>query len=90
VQFGLKDLGELPSLKEFDEIRRMAIADEPGPEPLLATVAAEAVVELPPMELPPMELPSESASDAALPEPPAEVEIESTEPAAEDPSTNGA
>ena len=27
VQFGLKDLSELPSLKEFEEIRRMAIAD---------------------------------------------------------------
>ena len=31
VQFGLKDLSELPSLKEFEEIRRMAFADsEPG------------------------------------------------------------
>jgi segregation and condensation protein B len=29
VQFGLKDLGELPSLKEFEEIRRMAFNDEP-------------------------------------------------------------
>src|SRR6202011_3468047 len=27
VQFGLKDLTELPSLKEFEEIRRMAFAD---------------------------------------------------------------
>ncbi len=39
VQFGLKDLGELPSLKEFEEIRRMAIdgdvvdAPEPAPAP---------------------------------------------------------
>jgi segregation and condensation protein B len=43
VQFGLKDLSELPSLKEFEEIRRMAIdgdavdapeaAVEPVPEP---------------------------------------------------------
>src|ERR1700683_1402652 len=37
VQFGLKDLTELPSLKEFEEIRRMAIdgdavdAQEPAP-----------------------------------------------------------
>ena len=30
IQFGLKDLSELPSLKEFEEIRRMAIADERG------------------------------------------------------------
>ena len=27
IQFGLKDLSELPSLKEFEEIRRMAFAD---------------------------------------------------------------
>ena len=35
VQFGLKDLSELPSLKEFEEIRRMAIDDtvlQPGAE----------------------------------------------------------
>ena len=40
VQFGLKDLTELPSLKEFEEIRRMAIepdaVDAPQPEPALA------------------------------------------------------
>jgi segregation and condensation protein B len=29
VQFGLKDLSELPTLKEFEELRRMAL-DEPG------------------------------------------------------------
>ncbi len=28
VQFGLKDMSELPSIKEFEEIRRMSIADE--------------------------------------------------------------
>jgi len=33
IQFGLKDLTELPSLKEFEEIRRMAFADS---EPLAA------------------------------------------------------
>src|SRR5215469_14246484 len=27
IQFGLKDLSELPSLKEFEEIRRMAFSD---------------------------------------------------------------
>ena len=33
LQFGLKDLGELPSLKEFEELRRMAITDnEPEPD----------------------------------------------------------
>jgi segregation and condensation protein B len=28
VQFGLKDMSELPTLKEFEEIRRLAVADE--------------------------------------------------------------
>jgi segregation and condensation protein B len=28
VQFGLKDLAELPTLKEFEELRRLAISDE--------------------------------------------------------------
>jgi len=31
VQFGLKDLSELPTLKEFEEIRRLAVSDEPAP-----------------------------------------------------------
>jgi len=34
TQFGLRDLNELPSLKEFEEITRQSIADEEigGPE----------------------------------------------------------
>jgi segregation and condensation protein B len=33
VQFGLKDLNELPSLREFDELARMSISEpEPAPE----------------------------------------------------------
>jgi segregation and condensation protein B len=31
VQFGLKDLAELPSLKEFEELARMSIADDEQP-----------------------------------------------------------
>ena len=31
VQFGLKDLAELPSLKEFEEIRRLAFAESEPP-----------------------------------------------------------
>ena len=31
IQFGLKDLAELPSLKEFEEIRRMAMSDSEIP-----------------------------------------------------------
>jgi segregation and condensation protein B len=35
VQFGLRDLSELPTLKEFEELRRLAASesDEPAPEP---------------------------------------------------------
>jgi len=51
VQFGLKDLNELPSLKEFEEIRRMALTDG---EPTLPFEAA-------PSETAP---PSETASSS--------------------------
>ncbi len=40
IQFGLKDIAELPSLKEFEEIRRMAFADTET-EPAVAATAAE-------------------------------------------------
>jgi segregation and condensation protein B len=48
LQFGLKDLTELPSLKEFEELRRLALTDEPGeadhaaPEPAASTAEASA------------------------------------------------
>src|SRR5450631_2287938 len=61
IQFGLKDLSELPSLKEFEEIRRMAFSDGEAPasapaeasepeatEPEPAIAAAEPSVEAPP------------------------------------------
>jgi len=32
VQFGLKDLSELPTLKEFEELGRLSMGDEPEPE----------------------------------------------------------
>ncbi len=34
LQFGLNDLSELPSLKEFEELRRLAVADDAGPDPI--------------------------------------------------------
>jgi segregation and condensation protein B len=40
IQFGLKDLSELPSLKEFEEIRRMALADSEIPGEAAASGAA--------------------------------------------------
>jgi segregation and condensation protein B len=50
MQFGLKDLAELPTLKEFEELRRLAAGDEPenaepaaaSPEPEGAGEEAEA------------------------------------------------
>jgi segregation and condensation protein B len=39
IQFGLKDLAELPSLKEFEELRRMAMSD--GETPAAAAALAE-------------------------------------------------
>ncbi len=32
IQFGLKDLAELPTLKEFEELRRMAFSDDAPPD----------------------------------------------------------
>ena len=58
VQFGLKDLSELPSLKEFEEIRRMAI-DGDTPEP-----PGPAAEEAPPAETPAAEAPPDPEGDA--------------------------
>jgi segregation and condensation protein B len=69
VQFGLKDLSELPTLKEFEELGRFALA-EAAPEPEAAPVA-----EAPPES----ERESEAAPVAEAP-PEAETEPESTVP----------
>jgi segregation and condensation protein B len=48
VQFGLKDLSELPSLKEFEELRRLAFSDAEdaaGTAPQESTVAGGTVPE---------------------------------------------
>jgi segregation and condensation protein B len=56
VQFGLKDLTELPSLKEFEEIRRMAIdgdaipVPEPTPPPAVEPVSGDPATPEPPAE----------------------------------------
>jgi len=42
LQFGLKDVSELPTLKEFEELRRLAVSDE---EVLGAPAAAESETE---------------------------------------------
>ena len=50
LQFGLKDLSELPSLKEFEEIRRLAFSDEPAPPAPQSVGSAEEPT--PPVEEP--------------------------------------
>lgn len=55
-QFGLKDLKELPTLKEFEELRRLAMDDDMIPPaepkaPQAETEVAEAVEEAAPIEL---------------------------------------
>jgi segregation and condensation protein B len=47
IQFGLKDLSELPTLKEFEEIRRMAFSD--GEVPVAEAPAEESPQEPPPV-----------------------------------------
>jgi segregation and condensation protein B len=56
IQFGLKDLSELPSLKEFEEIRRMAFADAEQPE-------------LPGLEEAPVQVVGQPERDSALSQP---------------------
>ena len=57
VQFGLKDLSELPTLKEFEELSRLAVAeDAPQSE---AVEASEAAAPEPPGHLEPEAEPSE-------------------------------
>ena len=59
IQFGLKDLSELPSLKEFEEIRRMAFADAEQPELLPGMEEPVAQPERPATEVP--DLPTEES-----------------------------
>jgi len=69
IQFGLNDVGELPSLKEFEEIRRMAFADsEPVQSEPPAPEASKP--EAPTQEAATPETPDADAPPAA-PEPPA-------------------
>jgi segregation and condensation protein B len=64
VQFGLKDLSELPTLKEFEELGRLALTDEPS-DP------GEAPREEPDPERPPIEEPPPPPDQ---PEPPEKLE----------------
>jgi segregation and condensation protein B len=85
IQFGLKDLSELPSLKEFEEIRRMAFsdADTPAADAALAPVpsspfrpsSAEPAPQPTPVEMPgevESAPPPEAQTQAGPPEAPTE------------------
>src|ERR1700722_908255 len=52
VQFGLKDVNELPTLKEFEELGRLEIAED-TPEPVVDPVADAAAPGMEAMEAPP-------------------------------------
>ncbi len=77
LQFGLKDLSELPTLKEFEELRRLAVGDEA--EVTQAAAPAETVGQA--------VSPAESAeaepasNDAEQPEAPAKDQAETSAPA---------
>jgi segregation and condensation protein B len=83
IQFGLKDLAELPSLKEFEEIRRMAFSDaEPVAEPVAEVEAPQGETALEPQSEVAAELAPEvqAAAEAVAPEPAAETPAPSPEP----------
>lgn len=78
IQFGLKDLAELPTLKEFEELSRLALGDE-EPEEAMAVQdpppAESPIEDPPPAETPADDPPSPEAPVEEPPseEPPAEV-----------------
>jgi segregation and condensation protein B len=78
IQFGLKDLSELPTLKEFEEIRRMAFNEDaaPAPEAAEATTDEAAATETQPEPVAEAPAVTETETQAA-----AEPEAEATESA---------
>ena len=80
IQFGLKDLSELPSLKEFEEIRRMAFSDSETPSHEVAEPAAGLFIEPPAAELIPEASAVEAVAEAS----------EATPEAAPDPAVESA
>lgn len=82
IQFGLKDLSELPSLKEFEEIRRMALSegDVPAAEPPAAPAETAATETVPPAEIAPTQ--TEPQAETAAP---AEAESAGEPPSGQEP-----
>ncbi len=82
VQFGLKDLAELPTLKEFEELGRLALSDGEPETPVVETIGAvpvgEALVEA---ELAAEEIVSEEPAVEPAVEPATEAETPKPEDA---------
>jgi segregation and condensation protein B len=87
IQFGLKDLSELPSLKEFEEIRRMAFSDSDAPaQEAAAHEAAEPGAAITPAATTygaAEEAPAEATEPVAEPIPELAAELIAEPPAAE-------
>ena len=85
IQFGLKDLSELPTLKEFEELGRLALTDEPSdagaPETAQASPEPPPPSEEPPIEEPGPEPPpvEEPPAPPDEPHPPERVDAEPSE-----------
>jgi segregation and condensation protein B len=69
IQFGLKDLSELPSLKEFEEIRRLALSETEFPSPEPSSDPATVAEAQPPAQTPPR--PGEPSDSEPASDPPA-------------------
>jgi segregation and condensation protein B len=69
IQFGLKDLSELPTLKEFEELGRLALTDETPPAED-ETPQAQAPPEPPPPDEPPVQEPGPEPPPVEEPPPP--------------------
>lgn len=70
VQFGLKDLSELPTLKEFEELGRLSMGDEemPSENSQAATSSSESVNDATPVHPQAVaETPADEAADQAEP-----------------------
>ena len=90
IQFGLKDLSELPSLKEFEEIRRMSMADDvpadaPAPEQSRLALAQTAETETPAGDGAATEAEARAAADEQS-APEAEASAAAAEPSGERPA----
>jgi segregation and condensation protein B len=75
IQFGLKDMAELPTLKEFEEIRRMSMIDLHGPDAVEAVTTLGTDVE-PLLLTDDTPAPEEQSPTAVEPEPAAPAEGE--------------